>query len=264
MSPARGGKLDEEIAFAVTLRLLLLRLVLELAPRVRWQVLETPGIPRVGGHGLRRVVVAQRDVIPLLGRQQLARQLGAAVFDRATFLAKPTVHAVGDEHVERGPPPAGFRTQRGTVGSSERLLRHREDRAVELGKNDPARCFDRDFDTEGFIETQDAPRLGGARRVVLARDHDDRRVGQTGPQPLEVAETVQDRGVGWPDRVKQVAGDDDQLRLLLQDVVDRTLEDLGDVHLPLIRALGRLPVELPEAQVQVGEVRELHCKRIVV
>src|SRR5207247_9390980 len=93
---ARAGKLDEEIALPAALGLLLFSLVLELAPRVRWQVLETPGIPRVGGHGLRRVVVAQRDVIPLLGCQQLARQLGAAVFDRATFLCEPQSHAASD------------------------------------------------------------------------------------------------------------------------------------------------------------------------
>jgi hypothetical protein len=64
--------------------------------------------------------------------------------------------------------------------------------------------------------------------------------------------------------VKQITGDDDQIGILLEHVVDRTFEDFGDVHFTLVGPLGRLPVELAEAEVEVGEVRELHCKRIVV
>ena len=64
--------------------------------------------------------------------------------------------------------------------------------------------------------------------------------------------------------MKQIARDDNQLRLLLEKIVHGPLEHFRDIYLALVRALGRLPVELPEAQMQVGEVRELHCKRIVV
>src|SRR4029077_7929436 len=55
-----------------------------------------------------------------------------------------------------------------------------------------------------------------------------------------------------------VAGDHDQFRLLLQEVVHRALENLRDIDFALIRTLGRLPVELAEPEVQVGEVREFH------
>ena len=58
--------------------------------------------------------------------------------------------------------------------------------------------------------------------------------------------------------MKQVTRDHDQLRLLLQQIVDGALEDFRDVNLTLVRALRRLPVELAEPEVQVGEVRELH------
>ena len=64
--------------------------------------------------------------------------------------------------------------------------------------------------------------------------------------------------------MEQITGNDDQLGFLLQEIVDRAFEDFGDIDLTLVRALRRLPVELAEPQMQVGEVGELHCKRIVV
>ncbi|HYT62946.1 MAG TPA: hypothetical protein VEL50_03560, partial [Gemmatimonadales bacterium] len=87
---------------------------------------------------------------------------------------------------------------------------------------------------------------------------DDGSAWQASPQPLQLSETIEDGGVGWPDGVKQVASDHDQLGFLLQDVVNSPLENLGDIHLTLVRALGGLAIELPEAQVQVGEMSELH------
>ena len=100
--------------------------------------------------------------------------------------------------------------------------------------------------------------------VALARDHDDGSVRESSPHPMQLAEAVENRGIGRSYRVKQVAGNHDQVGLLLQQVVHRPLEHLRDIDLALIRTLGRLPVELAEPEVQVGEVREFHCKRIVV
>jgi hypothetical protein len=99
---------------------------------------------------------------------------------------------------------------------------------------------------------------------VLACDHDNGGVGQSSPQSVQLAKTVQDGGIGGPYRVKQIARDDNQLGLLLEEIVHRPLEHFRDIHLALVRTLGGLAVELTEAEVQVGEVRELHCKRIVV
>jgi len=50
----------------------------------------------------------------------------------------------------------------------------------------------------------------------------------------------------------------DQVRPLDQEVVHRAAERLGDIGLALIPPSGRLPVVLTKAEVQVGEVRELH------
>ena len=93
---------------------------------------------------------------------------------------------------------------------------------------------------------------------MFAGDHDDRRLGQRGTQPVELAKTEHDRRVRGPHGVEQIPRDDDQLRLLLEQVVHGPPKHLGDVRLALIDALGRLPVELAKTQVQVGEMGELH------
>ena len=81
---------------------------------------------------------------------------------------------------------------------------------------------------------------------------------------MQLAEEEEDRGIRRPDRMENVAGNDDQLGLLLEQVVHHPAERLRDVRLALVRTPWRLPVELAEPEVKVGEVRELHCKRIVV
>src|SRR5438094_6287772 len=88
--------------------------------------------------------------------------------------------------------------------------------------------------------------------------HHDRRVGQSHAQPLQLLEAEQDRGIRGPDGVEDVARYDDQVRTLDEQVVHRPAERLGDVGLALIPPSRRLPVVLAEAEVQVGEVRELH------
>ena len=57
--------------------------------------------------------------------------------------------------------------------------------------------------------------------------------------------------------MEDVARDDDEIGALLEEIVDRPPECFRNVRLPLIRPLRRLAIELPEAQVQVGEVGEL-------
>jgi len=58
--------------------------------------------------------------------------------------------------------------------------------------------------------------------------------------------------------VEDVAYEEDQVRALSQHVVHRPAERFGDVGLALIPSPWRLSVVLAEAEVQVGEVRELH------
>ncbi len=56
--------------------------------------------------------------------------------------------------------------------------------------------------------------------------------------------------------MKDVAGDEDELRRNLDDLVDRVLERLRDVGLTLIDAARREPLILAESEVQVGEMDE--------
>src|SRR5260370_35508058 len=57
--------------------------------------------------------------------------------------------------------------------------------------------------------------------------------------------------------MKDVSRDDDQIRLLLEQVVHGAAKHFRDVRLALIGALRRLAIELPEAEVQAREVGEL-------
>ena len=93
---------------------------------------------------------------------------------------------------------------------------------------------------------------------------DDGRVRQPRSDALQLLEEEEDRGIRRPDRMEDVACNHDQLGLLLEQVVHHPAERLRDVRLALVRTPWRLPVELAEPEVKVGEVRELHCKRIVV
>src|SRR5882672_9737829 len=93
---------------------------------------------------------------------------------------------------------------------------------------------------------------------MVAGDHDDGRIRQARPHALHLLEEEENRRIRRPDRVEDVPREHDQIGALLEQVVDRAAERLGDVRLALIPAARRLPVELAESQVQVGEVRELH------
>ena len=208
------------------------------------------------------MVVAECDVIPFLRSEELARQLRAAVLHGAPLLAQTAIHAVREQHVDGR--AARFGPQRRTFCLCERLLRHREHGAIELGQDDAACFFDRDFHTQRLVQPQDRARLRRSRGVVLSGNRDDGRRRQAAAEAMQLAEEEEDRGIRRPDRMENVAGNDDQLGLLLEQVVHHPAERLRDVRLALVRTPWRLPVELAEPEVKVGEVRELHCKRIVV
>ena len=127
-----------------------------------------------------------------------------------------------------------------------------------LGKREPPRLAVDDVHAELREQPEDAARLRRARRVVVAGDDDDRRVGQRATQPRELHERVQDRRVGRPHGVKHVARDDDQLGRELDDAVDRRAKRRGDVRLPLVDPAGSEPLVLPVAEVEIGEVDQAH------
>ena len=154
---------------------------------------------------------------------------------------------------------AALRPERRALGLDHRLVRGGEDGAVQLGKSQVARLIHHDLDTERFIQAEDRPGLHGPRRVVLSGDHHDRRVRQARAQPVQLPEQEQDRRIGGPDGMEDVARQHDEVGPLHQEVVHRAAERLGYVRLALIPAPGRLPVVLAEAEVEIGEVSELHA-----
>src|SRR5690349_10149481 len=91
---------------------------------------------------------------------------------------------------------------------------------------------------------------------MLSRDHHDGRIRESRAHAVQLVEQVQNRRIGRANGVEDVARQQDQVRPLDQEIVDRPAEGLRDVRLALIAAPGRLPVILAEAQVEVGEVGE--------
>ena len=108
-------------------------------------------------------------------------------------------------------------------------------------------------------ELQNAARLARARRVVVARDENDRRLRQRADQPVELQERVEDRLVRRADGVKDVARHDDELGPQLDHPIDHQTERRGDVGFALVDPGGRQPLILPVAEVQVGEVNQAHA-----
>ena len=98
---------------------------------------------------------------------------------------------------------------------------------------------------------------------MVARDEDDRRVGQRLAQPLELLEGEDDRRVGGTDGVEEVAGDDDGVRARGDDPVHRQAEGAGDVRLSLVDAGRGLAMILPNAQVGIGEVSQSHTGNVM-
>ncbi len=141
------------------------------------------------------------------------------------------------------------------VGS--RLMGHGQYGAVELGEREPAGRVHHDLDAQRLVQPQDGPGLAGTWRVVVAGDHYDRGVGQRGAQALQLLEQMKDGRIGGSHGVEDVARDQDQVGLLLEQVVHRAAERVRHVRLALVGAARRQPVELPEPEVQVRQVRDL-------
>jgi hypothetical protein len=73
-------------------------------------------------------------------------------------------------------------------------------------------------------------------------------------------EGVDDGRIAWPNRMKDVAGEHHNLGPDLDDPIDRTFEGPGDVRLPLVDPTGSEPLILPEAEVEVGEMKEAQAR----
>src|SRR5207247_609995 len=110
--------------------------VAHLPPGIGSDVLEAAGIPRIGLHLVRHMVVAQGDVVPLCRRELLQLEGRAAVLYRSPTFSHPGQVTVDGEHVEGraslGPHGRAFNLR-------HRLVRHGEDRAIELRKRETPR-----------------------------------------------------------------------------------------------------------------------------
>ncbi len=118
--------------------------------------------------------------------------------------------------------------------------------------------IDHDLHTKRLVQPQNRPGLHGSRGIVFPGDHHDGSLRQPGAQPVQLLEQEQDRRIGRAHGVEDVACEEDQVGALVEQVVHRPAERLGDVRLALIPAPRRLPVVLAEAEVEIGEVGEPH------
>ena len=100
-------------------------------------------------------------------------------------------------------------------------------------------------------EPQNAARFGCARRVVIPRHDDHRRVGESSAQATELEKRMHDRRVRRPHVVKHVATDEHQVRPQRDDAIDRGLKRPRDIRLPLVDAAGSESLVLTKSEVQV-------------
>ena len=89
---------------------------------------------------------------------------------------------------------------------------------------------------------------------MVSGDEHDGGFRQRFPQPLELPEGKDDGVVGRSNGMEEVARNDNDIGAGGDDPVNSGPKSLGDVRLALIDAARRLPVILPESQVQVGNV----------
>jgi len=87
---------------------------------------------------------------------------------------------------------------------------------------------------------------------VVTGDHYDRRIGQGLTKALKLQEGVYYRLVRGANGVENVACNHHQLRIERDYPIDGMLESSRNVRLTLVDTSGRLPLELPEAKVEVG------------
>jgi hypothetical protein len=87
-------------------------------------------------------------------------------------------------------------------------------------------------------------------------------MGKAVTEPLELAEGEDDCGVGGSDAVKEITGNDHHVGSGSDNPINGSPERLGDVGFPLVDAGGRLTVVLPDAQMGIGDVGELHGWRM--
>jgi hypothetical protein len=91
---------------------------------------------------------------------------------------------------------------------------------------------------------------------VVTSDHHDLGARQRRAKARKLCVRVQDGRVRRPDLMEDVSTDEDDVRLELDDLVERALERLRYVVLALIDAARSDPLVLAVSEMQVGEMDE--------
>ena len=89
---------------------------------------------------------------------------------------------------------------------------------------------------------------------MITRDDDDGRARKRCTQSRELPERIRNRSVRWSNAVKNVACNEDDVGLLLDDTIQRGTKRQGDIAFAEVDAACCDAVVGSEAQVQVGEV----------
>jgi hypothetical protein len=97
---------------------------------------------------------------------------------------------------------------------------------------------------------------------VIAGDEDNPRGRERFAEPLELPEGKDYGGVGGANRMKEIAGNDHNVRPRADHAVHGGTESLGDVSFPLVDAARSLPVILPDSEMRIGDVSQFHGLRM--
>ena len=199
------------------------------------------------------VIVTEGDVRPPVGAELLGGDLtrgAVGIDDRGR--QNPRDLAVQQQDVV---PRRRIRHERRTRA---RHIGDCKDREIEFGKRQSVRCGIDDMHAHRREEPENAPRLRGAWRVVIAGDHDDDGIREFAAQARELLERVEDRRVGRPDRMEDVAGDHDDLRRQRDGRIHGVSKSHRHVGFALIDAARRQALVLPIAEMQVRQVHQTH------
>ncbi len=93
---------------------------------------------------------------------------------------------------------------------------------------------------------------------MVTRYDDDRRVGERLSEPPKLVEGVEDGWVSRAHGIEEVPGNDDDVRPCSHNVVDGLPERRGNIRFALVDPVRRQTMKLPEPEVDVREVSELH------
>jgi hypothetical protein len=129
-----------------------------------------------------------------------------------------------------------------------------KDRELTLRKGESLCCVVYNVNTERTEKTENAPSFSGAWPIVIPGDRNDDRFRERFRESCELMESVNDRRIHRPHRMKDVASDDYDIWAQLDHAIDRASKDGRDIRFPLIDPCRGQPMILPEAKMQVGEM----------